>query len=231
MNNRSFCISGLLLLSAIWVVQAFLSRPVVAVVEKRLDRLPAVIDGYYAKIIPLSEQVNKALQTDVYIFRTYSGPKGSITLYIGYYGTAKGGRTGHIPTVCYPSQGYALLDEQRLTLPVVFGNGRKSKVTVTRLLVTRNGQKQIVYHWYQASGDTVLTNGIQQNLHRFKSLWLYNRNDGAFVRVSTAVQGNPGESEKKLQTFTRRLIPLIAQYWPVEEEQDRQKVIVESKAR
>jgi len=220
-NKFSFLTSCLLLLTSISVVYLFISSPDVIVVDKGFDRFPVSFDEYSGEDIKMDDRVVKELDTDVYIFRNYIG-KNIVTLYIGYYGTGKGGRTGHNPNACYPSSGYAILDEKKVALPVNFFDGKVAEVVVTRLLIAKNDEKQIVYHWYQSSADKVLASGIEQNIHRFKTRLLYNRNDGAFVRVSATVKENIPDTEGSLLVFIKKIIPLIEQYWPVEKEKNAQ---------
>jgi len=220
MINRSFIISFLILLVAILVVQLLVNPKDVVVVEKRLDHFPLQLDGYIGRKISMPLSVVKELDADVYIYRDYRAKnKNHITLYIGYYGTAKGGRTGHNPNVCYPSSGFAIVDERKIGIPVKF-KAKNDYVVVTRLIVEKSGVKQVVYYWYQSSANSILPDGIAQNIHRFKSKLFYNRNDGAFVRVSSIVRQNITIEEKDLRAFVIMIIPHIEAYWPVEQEVD-----------
>lgn len=57
------------------------------------------------------------------------------------------------------------------------------------------------------AGNEIFASGIQQNIERFKGRIFYNRNDGAFVRVSVFTREN-GIKEANLLTN-----PLLKKYW------------------
>jgi len=190
----------------------------VEVIEKNLDKLPYRIGNYIGMDMKMEDGVVKELDTDVYIFRRYVKEQDEeITLYIGYYGTRKGGRTGHNPNACYPGGGWAIIDESRAKVPVLF-DGKDRMITVNLLKVKKGNITQLVCHWYQSSGDKVLSSGIGQNLQRFKTKILYNRDDGAFIRVSAPVTQSLSYSKNRLDSFIKKLYPLIVKYWPEENE-------------
>lgn len=184
-----------------------------------LDHFPAQIDDYASvEDITMQDSVIKELDTDAFIYREYENDKSQkIILYIGYYGTKKGGRTGHNPYGCYPGGGWSIIEDSNVSLPIII-KGKKREVTLNSLLVKKGSYNELVYFWYQSSGDEVLSSGIGMNIHRFKSRLFYHRNDGAFVRVSTPVGNNLAETEKRIKTFIQNLIPMLEQYWPVEVE-------------
>lgn len=218
MMKRSYILSIIILvLSSIFALKLEVRSDVI-VQEKRLDLLPRTIGEYHARDISISDSVVRELDTDVYIFRDYMSPDGeSITLYVGYYGTMKGGRSEHTPEGCYPGSGWAILKEEKSELLVPYkGAGRK--IVLNRLLVSKGDTKQVVYHWYQSDRDKVISTGIQMNINRFLSRLLYNRNDGAFVRVSSAVTNDQERTRYLLDRFIRSIYPLIAEYWPREKD-------------
>ncbi len=222
-SKFSFLTSSVILLGAICFFYLLISRPaVVVVVDKRLDQFPENIGKYTSEDIKMSDSIVNELNTDVFVYRNYTGRKGPIALYIGYYGTQKGGRTGHNPNSCYPSSGYAIISESKIKIPVEFVGRKVTQVKVTRLLITKNNEQQIVYHWYQSAENRILASGIDQNIHRFKSLLHHNRNDGAFIRLSALVLADIAQTEEGLIDFSGKIIPLIEQYWPIEQEENVQ---------
>ncbi len=60
------------------------------------------------------------------------------------------------------------------------------QLSVNKMHVKRGNVHQLVLFWNQ-SKETVLADGIEPNLHRLKNRLFYNRDDGAFVRVSTSL--------------------------------------------
>ena len=191
----------------------------VVIQKLNIDNFPERINDYAAvEDITMQDSVIRELNTDAFIYRVYENNKSQqIDLYIGYYGTKKGGRTGHNPYGCYPGGGWSIIEDSAISLPVVI-KGKSKEVTVNSLLVKKGAYNELVYFWYQSDGDKILSTGVEMNIHRFKSLLLYHRNDGAFVRVSTPVGTDLPETEKRIKTFVQQLIPMLDQYWPVEVE-------------
>ncbi len=165
----------------------------------------------------MEKSVEKELNTDGYVFRDYINSEGRrVNLYIGYYGTQKGGRTGHNPNACYPSQGWAIIEERRVNLEVPVGSYLQS-ITINEMLVKKQTVKLLVYHWYQSDKDDVLESGIAANIHRLKTLILYGRNEGAFIRVSGEVIGDKDTTRRILRGFIKDLFPYLVTNWPREE--------------
>lgn len=215
---KIFVVSCLCMIATFALIQSIHSGSDVEVVEKNLDKLPYKIANYMGIDMQMDDPVVKELNTDIYIFRQYINDKGErITLYIGYYGTKKGGRTEHSPGGCYPGSGWAILDETQVEVPVAL-NGNKKIIPLNALQVKKGVIKECVFYWYQSNGDKVLSSGIDQNLHRFKSKILHNRNDGAFIRVSASVTQSLSYTKNRLESFVKEIYPLIVKYWPEERE-------------
>ena len=205
-----------LLVAALFLSQWIPTRSNVRVIQNGLVNLPYHIDGFIGQRIPMEKSVERELNTDGYIFRNYINSRGwRVNLYIGYYGTKKGGRTGHNPNACYPSQGWAILEERRVKLEVPVG-GNLETITVNEMLVKNQTSKLLVYHWYQSDKDDVLESGIAANLHRFKTMILYGRNEGAFIRVSGEVMGDEDTTRGVLRGFIKALFPHLVTNWPRE---------------
>jgi EpsI family protein len=210
MNRNRFFVSLVALSLTLGSVIYLSGRPLPDVVEKRLDNLPYIIGPWEGKNFSFDKLIIDELDTDESIARNYIDDTGKyiITLYIGYYGTKKGGRTGHNPNSCYPSSGWNIISDTSANITKGYGR-------VNRLLVKKGDTSQIVYHWYQDE-DKIIQSGIEQNINRFINKVRLNRDDGAFVRIS--INGRTEEEENALIQFGKLLMPLIAGNWPVEKE-------------
>jgi EpsI family protein len=219
MAKKTFWISLLLMVATIAIVQKMHIGKDIVVWKKNLDKLPYTIGGMSGVDIPLEESVIKELDPDVYVFRNYASTDGRIiNVYIGYYGTQKGGRSAHDPEGCYPGAGWSILKEN-ITNVHVDQNGSQKDIMLNTLHVKRGDVNQLVYHWYQSERDTVIVNGFQQNINRFKNRLMHDRNDGAFIRISEDNGDNEVKTKKDIEDFIRQLFPLVVQDWPVEKEQ------------
>ncbi len=216
MSKKSFWISLLLMTATLAVVQKMHIGTDVVVWKKNLDKLPYTIDGMQGVDIPLEGSVIRELNTDVYLYRNYMSKNGRVlNVYIGYYGTQKGGRSNHNPEGCYPGAGWSILQEGETNIAIEHG-GVKNDVVLNTIQVKKGDEKQLVYHWYQTQKSMVIRNGVQQNMNRFKNRLLYNRDDGAFIRISEDMGNNYFESKKDIENFIKLLFPLLNKYWPQE---------------
>jgi EpsI family protein len=195
----------------------FLSlSPEPVVVQTNLENLPLEIGGYTGTEDSFSESVYRELNADKHVYRHYlSGDGSQLDLYIGYYGTAKGGRTGHNPYACLPGAGWAIVDTGKVKIR---DSNPTSDVEVNYVRASRNGVNTVMVHWYQTAGTTVISTGIRKNIEKFWGRLLHNRNDGAFVQVTMQVPDElVGAAEAKICDFAGLVIQRLPSYWPVEE--------------
>ena len=216
MSTKVFllAITGLAMtLAAVYLVSR---APEPVVVQSRLGDLPLEIGQFRGMEDAYPQTVYRELNADANIYRHYRAENGrKVDLYIGYYGTAKGGRTGHNPYACLPGAGWAIVDSEKVDIPL---SSRAGKVAVNFIQASREGTSTLLMHWYQAAGKKVLHSGFQQNLERFRGRLLHNRNDGAYIQVSATVYGGHVEEAKRDMTqFAGMLIPLLPDYWTTEE--------------
>jgi EpsI family protein len=216
MNKKNFWISLSLLIATLVVIRTMHLGTDVVVVKKNLDRIPYTIGSMHGVDIPIEESIIKALDPDVFVFRDYiSKDRKPINLYIGYYGTRKGGRSTHTPEGCYPGAGWAILKEYTITIPL---DSKMGSITLNSLWANKGNERQLVYHWYQSDKSKVIATGMQQNLNRLKRRLLHNRDDGAFIRVSQVVDKDYSQTKEDMESFIKQLFPLLIEYWPEEDE-------------
>ncbi len=216
MSKKSFTISLAVLLVTIGLVALIARRGQPVVIQTNLENLPMAIAGYVATEDYLSDSISRELDTDKYIYRHYRNDVGKeIDLYIGYYGTAKGGRTWHMPDRCLPAGGWLALKAHKIS---AVSNSYPKGVNLNYILARKGETFACLIHWYQSAGKKVLSTGFEQNIERFKGRILHNRNDGAFIEVYTlTTESGIEEAKLSVKNFSEKLIDLIPEYWPVEE--------------
>jgi len=215
MSSKAFFLSIIGMLATLLMV-AFLSlSPEPVVVQTNLENLPLEIGGYTGVEDSFPESVYRELNADKHVYRHYQAGDGSqLNLYIGYYGTAKGGRTGHNPYACLPGAGWAIVDSRK---GKIRPPSHSSDAEVNYVQASRDGVNTIMVHWYQTAAATVIQSGLQQNIERFWGRILHNRNDGAYVQITTQVSDDQiADAEMKLQDFAGLVIQLLPEYWPIE---------------
>ena len=188
-------------------------QPIFEIDASALDTLPIQIDVYEGHEIPLESTVESVLRADFNLQRSYYGAGSLVWLYVGYYGTTRGGRPEHTPRGCYTGAGWGI--ESARTLRVV-PNG---ELQVNEYLVEREGERRLVHFWYRSARRTGMLGGWDQNIDRFVGRLTNGRADGALIRVSTPLNGDDEVSARgRLLGFASALDPLLAERWPTESE-------------
>ena len=216
MTNKSFSVSVLLLLIATAVIVIISQREAPAVIRTNLERIPMQIADYASVEDSFSDAVYEELNADKHVYRHYTDSAGGqVDLYIGYYGTAKGGRTPHNPYACLPSQGWAILDTGVISMQTGYAT---DGVTLNYMISTNKNINKYMIHWYQSARTKVLDSGIKRNIQRFIGKIAHNRNDGAYVQVSTTrIVPADKEVPEELTQFAQNILNLLPEYWPEEQ--------------
>lgn len=213
--NSAFIGSTLILVTALALSFQVTLRPKPVVVKTNLEMLPMEIAGYLATEDTFDQNVYRELNADKHVYRHYRDRDGNqVDLYIGYYGTAKGGRTGHNPYACLPGAGWAVVENKKVEVTPSY---YRQPTAVNYVLAKKDGNMTLMLHWYQSSGARVLATGLQQNVQRFMGRVFHNRNDGAFVRVSAITIDQEAATKQRLVAFASNVLELLPSYWPNEE--------------
>jgi EpsI family protein len=188
-------------------------RPSLVMTENRLAHLPMQIGTLDGTEVHFEDSVYAVLNADANLLRIYRSPVDeATTLYIGYYGTAKGGRASHLPQFCYTGQGWSIEEWDFVSLDSPSAGQHR----INRMIVKKGVQRQLVYFWFQAEA-TVMATGLEQNWYKFQHRLLHNRNDGTFVRVSMDLPaGKEGQVEGTAKRFSEAVVPLLSTFWPRE---------------
>jgi EpsI family protein len=186
-------------------------QPTLEIDASALATLPTRINAYEGRDIPLESTVESVLRADFNLQRSYYGAGSLVWLYVGYYGTTRGGRPEHTPRGCYTGAGWGI--ESTRTLRVV-PNG---ELRANEYLVERDGERRLVHFWYRSAQRTGMLGGWDQNVDRFVGRLTDGRADGALIRISTPLNGEDEVSARgRLLGFASALDPLLAERWPTE---------------
>jgi EpsI family protein len=215
MNNRTFAISTAIFLSTIVLVIGIQRRGEPVVAKTNLENLPIQIGSYRATEDFLEDSVYRELNADLNIYRHYRSNDGKqVDLYIGYYGTAKGGRTSHTPYACLPGSGWGITAAHKVVLkPAHY----QEEVQVNYILARKGDLYDTILFWYQSERNKVLCTGIQQNVAHLLGRLFNNRSDGAFVQLSVYTKhDDTGQAIRLARSFAERLLDILPEHWPVE---------------
>ena len=214
-SNRAFLVSLTILSLTLLLTIAISTRGEPVVVHTNLEKLPREIIGMQGIDDSFSQSVYQALNADMHLYRHYMSKDGrQVDLYIGYYGTTKGGRSTHTPIGCLPGQGWGLLESKEITLKPSY---HPEGVPVNCLISSKGDTIMTTIHWYQTAGTKVISNGVRHNIQRFLGMILRNRNDGAFVRITVeSDRDSAGGARRLAEAFSLRILNLLPKYWPEE---------------
>jgi EpsI family protein len=187
-------------------------RPDLDVDATALASLPTQIDGWSAQDVALDDAVEAELRADLNLQRVYLDSTGSVVwMYVGYYGTERGGRPEHTPRGCYTGAGWSIEETRRVPADA---SGERF---VNEYLVARDGARQLVHFWFRSQRSERLLGGLDQNLDRVIGRLADGRADGALVRLSADLEGGDEVAARgRLLAFGAALEPLLAERWPRE---------------
>ncbi len=214
-QNRSFLLALATMAAAMVFVFTLSLRGDPVVLQTNLERIPMEISGYTGTEDYFSASVYELLDVDKSLYRHYRSPDGKqVSLYIGYYGTAKGGRTYHNPYDCLPYGGWLIVERDKIEH---FPSYRPEGVTLNHVISVKDDIYNVMLHWYQSGGTRILSTGVQQNLERFMGRVLENRNDGAYVQVNTFVrEQNIQQAMDIVYEFAKEILEYLPDHWPEE---------------
>jgi EpsI family protein len=188
-------------------------QPALEIDASALATLPIRIDVYDGHDIPLESTVESVLRADFNLQRAYYGAGSLVWLYVGYYGTTRGGRPEHTPRGCYTGAGWGI--ESARTLRV----DPDGDLRVNEYLVEGNGERRLVHFWYRSAQRTGMLGGWDLNINRFVGRITAGRADGALILISTPLSGDDEIGARgRLLGFASALDPLLAERWPTESE-------------
>jgi EpsI family protein len=127
------------------------------------------------------------IEPDAYLMRGYEAPdRTPIWIYVGVYaGRAGYGKGAHDPEVCYPAQGWEILQSELFDVPLVGGD-----TLITRRLEAHLGlAKETVLYWFQPAGRWPAQAATEQLLRVLDAA--RGRPQYAFVRISGPTDGGP----------------------------------------
>ena len=206
---RSITIVVILVLTAI--LTSVFSRSERIRPNKSFDLFPVEIGEWKGVKENLDQKVYNILGVEDYILGNYQNQNGNrINLYVGFYQSQKEGDLIHSPKNCMPGAGWNIIKTDQK--PIVFHKGQKPS-KVTRLLLQKGGEKQIVLYWFHSRGRIIASEYMQK-------IWLVidsmtkQRTDGSFVRLISPIITSEETTDKILTEFAREIKPILDEYIP-----------------
>lgn len=172
-----------------------------------LAAVPLKVGQWRGTDVPLETRVVKALGTDDYLNRLYTGPDGSeVGLYVGYFGMQRTDESIHSPRNCLPGTGWQPIGSSYISLQLPDGR----QIRINQYLVQKGFDRQVVLYWYQSHGRVVASE-YRAKLDMVLDAITRHRTDSALVRVNTPLTG---AGKDRAAAFVSDIWPELDQQLP-----------------
>ncbi len=157
--------------------------------------------------ILLGDALVSELELDDYLNAVFIDRSCSVSLYIGYYYTAKKVGAAHDPLVCFPGQGWKVTDRHQGEVEINTLPGTRLSYSV--MTGQLGSQKDLILYWFQAH-DKTSSGTLGQKLYL---LWKRMKGEGennAFVRITVPFgKADPEGIEAVALDFVKEFYPVF----------------------
>ena len=202
-----------LIATSLVISQSVVLREMIPV-RMPLDRFQDRVGSWEGVRLGMEPEIIRELDLTQYVLMDYTDESGRVVgFYTAYYESQRKGESIHSPATCMPGGGWVFNESGRVRLPL--GKGGLEWISVKRALMEKDAEKQLVYYWFPMRGR-ILTEAYEIKLFTFWDALTRQRTDGALVRLVTPIYGDerPEQSEARLQSFAREVIPILDRYLP-----------------
>ncbi len=209
--RRTFIASAILILTTIGL--SYLSHGETIQPNRPFSSFPEQIGEWMGKEQHFDQQIYDALGVDDSILSNYHTPDGRfVQLYVGFYQSQREGDLIHSPKNCMPGGGWNIIQSSHEEL--IMPQNIPDKVTVIKLIIKKQTQRQVVFYWFQSRGRFIVSEYLQKIYLVLDSI-SKRRTDGSFIRLmSPIVNEDEEKSLKDLKAFSKLLIPILQEYIP-----------------
>ena len=176
-----------------------------------LATLPRDLVGHQSVDRVIGEEERRVAGMSSYVMRQfYTDSTEEFSVYVGYYEQQAQGRTIHSPKNCLPGAGWEVLSAGHAPVPTAGGT-----VSVNRYELAREGQRALVFYWYQGRGRVAVSEyAVKWELLRDAAL--HHRSEEALVRIVVNLDDDTDDAEAtRLATeVAGKLIPAMYQVLP-----------------
>ena len=209
--KRTISVSVLMILAA--VCTRYVSHVENIHMINPLSSFPKRIGEWVGKEEHFDQEIYDILGVDDSLLCRYRGSRGQqVQLYVGFYGNQREGNLIHSPKHCMPGSGWNIIvtSLEELIVP----NANPSKITVTKLILEKGAQRQIVLYWFQSRGRFIASEYMQKIYLVIDSV-AKQRTDGCFLRlIAPVLDGDEERALRGLKDFAKVIIPILQGYIP-----------------
>jgi len=201
-----FVILSVLLVVTALLVSVPTGRSVASSQKKPLQQVFTQFGQWQSsRDFPMDANVVEALRLDDFLFRSYQRDKSNVSMYIGYYHTAKKVGAAHDPLVCFQGQGWKI--NQRDSGNYTLSRHPELTISYSAMLAERQDEREVVVYWFQANAKANATTQSQKVTMVLDKI-SGKSEDNAFVRLSAPVGKETPEAVR------RRIFEFIEDFYP-----------------
>jgi exosortase D (VPLPA-CTERM-specific) len=174
---------------------------------------PLVLNEWKGRPLSLEPEMLRTLGLSDYWLADYrrGGDKVYVNFYMAYYSRQRVGSEAHSPANCIPGGGWQIVSGKVKTIVLAGGES----LSVSRLLIRREGIQQLVYYWFDERGRDI-TDTYKAKWHLLIDSVVMRRTDGALIRLVTPLAGSENEADaaKRLDDFLAVSYPVLNSFIP-----------------
>ena len=187
------------------LVTALAHPPQAAVPAQPLDSLRLQYDGWDLRVRELSDRQYEILETREVLFQEFHRGNNELQACVAVAGGNR--KVAHPPKICYRGQGWKIVDEVCLDLPLVEQN-----LGVRELVIAKRGRHQLVWTWYRV-GARETTHYVRQQWWGLQSDLRRQRVPSSLFRFSTVLHSASAEERRRgrerLEHFLECVLPQL----------------------
>jgi len=202
---------SILLASTAFLLHFFLATGSVSSPKTNLQQAFERVGGWSGGgNLALDDQIVTELKLDDHLFRRFEKGAQAVTMYIGYYRTAKKVGAAHDPLVCFQGQGWTIAEKSH-GIYTLAGTPRLS-LSYSAMIAERKGEQELIVYWFQANGNAS-ANTFSQKADMVRDRLLGHGEASAFVRITSPIgEGTKESAQKRIFDFVDSFYPMFQDY-------------------
>jgi EpsI family protein len=209
-----FVLSSLLVVGTAIPMGIFPSRTESVPERNSFTSFSLQTNEWQARRARIPEVLLSGLKLSDYLLVDFNRPEvNPVNLYVAYYENQRKGQSPHSPRVCIPGGGWQIDTLERMRLDAGLENGKL--LHFNRVVIKRGEDRQLVYYWFQQRGR-LIANEYLAKWYLFRDALVYNRTDGALVRLVTpvAAAADLASADARLTEFAVKVVHALEAYVP-----------------
>jgi exosortase D (VPLPA-CTERM-specific) len=181
-------VAGMLLVLGTLSLAAIPARSEIIPERSPFVIFPMQLAGWRGAAKPLDREFQNALGATDYLLADYTSSEGDtapLNFYIAYYASQRAGVHAHSPQLCIPGGGWNIINHSIVPVPL----GEDRSIRVNRIVIEKQGIRQIVYYWFEERGRQIAEE-FRLKYYALRDMLLDDRTDGALVRIVAPIDGS-----------------------------------------